>query len=349
MIRLAAGLLIFIYSMMLNEPLFASSIDELRNAIVINNISEAKTASKIAVSEFRDSRVKDVEVAMLLLSAFQNRRYEIAEIMLQDGFNASAINRSGNPVLFEMSMLPEAEPLEILLGHGVKIDAVDKMFKKTALHSAVILGHLHHVYTLVKAGAALDIIDGSGETVLSYLVRFAHRNELKYVLDSGADVDILVGRHRTQTALSIAVASGQRAIVDLLLAYNADPNLGNINWRPVDIALSSGHVEFVEKLVAAGGRIDALTKDGYTFLVTAALLGQHRKVDVLVAQGANVNLSNSNGFTPLIVAAQQGYLQICKILLSNGANRYIKNKEGKTALDLAQVNYHFEVIKLLSY
>jgi ankyrin repeat protein len=78
---------------------------------------------------------------------------------------------------------------------------------------------------------------------------------------------------------------------------------------PLRIACFHGNVAMVERLIAAGSRVDDDSNDsasGSTPLHLAAGKNRLDVVKLLIAAGADVNKASADGCTPLHVAAQEG-------------------------------------------
>jgi len=341
MVRIVFSALVFFYSIFFSTYILASLVAELSGAIQVNNVKEVKRVLTL----LRKPQAEKVDEARWLLLAFRRHRYKIAELMLKNGFDASSVSRFGKPLLVEVSGMSPSEPVKMLLKYGANPDAMNKNDNVTALHIAVDRHFLHHVYNLVPAGANVNMRQRRwDDTVLSKLVKSAHYKEIVYVLEHGANVNLL---YDGETVLSHAIRDGQQEIVQLLLAHKADPNAGEGFGRPIHAALSSHHLTFIKILVAAGGDIDSMDGNGDTYLIAASRFGRLTEVNILLGQAADVNVANNVGETALMAAAKAGYFAISKILLRYSADTKLKSKDGKMAIDYAHEKYSFNIVKLL--
>ena len=83
-------------------------------------------------------------------------------------------------------------------------------------------------------------------------------------------------------------------------------------YTPLCIACFHGNVVMVERLIAAGGRVNNASTDGSTPSFIAA---QDFRLDVLkmrIVAGADVNMACVDGCTPLHAAAQNGHRASCR-------------------------------------
>ena len=94
------------------------------------------------------------------------------------------------------------------------------------LHAAVLSGNLSSVNVLLSMGMDVDPRDGSLVTPLLYAVSRGHLEIAEHLIAAGADIDAKGFRHR-QSALHVAVATGQTEMFALLLKCGANPRATN--------------------------------------------------------------------------------------------------------------------------
>jgi ankyrin repeat protein len=90
-------------------------------------------------------------------------------------------------------------------------------------------GDLEGVKMLVAAGANLNATTGIGETALMLAARNDHTATALYLLDKGADPNIVEAGH---TALHFAVARKNAELVTALIAHKADVNVRLTKGQP---------------------------------------------------------------------------------------------------------------------
>ena len=91
----------------------------------------------------------------------------------------------------------------------------------------------------------------------------------------------------------------------------------------------------VQVLIAAGAKVDARDRDGWTPLHVAAADGWPKPVEALIAAGANLEARSAHGETPLHFAAAGGNTQIVDMLLEAGADGGARTHNGETPFHLA--------------
>lgn len=94
-------------------------------------------------------------------------------------------------------------------------------------------------------------------------------------------------------------------------------------------------VRLAEKIIKAGGDVNARNGQGNTALLYAAYRGNKQLLDALLSLKANVDLKNNEENTALMYAAHGGHEAICTALLDAFAKPAEKNKFGLTADKMA--------------
>lgn len=141
-------------------------------------------------------------------------------------------------------------------------------------------------------------------------------DDLRDAVDAGIDVD--AGRDGW-TPLLCAASHGEPAVVDLLLAAGADPDLA-IGGQPTPLALAAaaGDGPSIDLLVRAGADLDS-PMGGTTPLVEAATTDHVDVLEQLLAAGAAVDAPDDEGATALVHAAG-GHPESVAVLLEHGAD-----------------------------
>ena len=112
-------------------------------------------------------------------------------------------------------------------------------------------------------------------------------------------------------------------------------------------AAQHGHLQEVQRLLAAGANVNATSNCRTTTLMFAIINGHLAIVQKLLAAQANVNATNNSGFTALMFAAEKGHLAIVQQLLDAHANVNASDHNGKTALMLATEFGHTATANIL--
>jgi len=136
-----------------------------------------------------------------------------------------------------------------------------------------------------------------------------------------------------------AVRNGDiERVHELLLRYDADPNIRDINGNKILLFASIRQLTEIIILLLQSGA-DPNTRDidtGDTPLHEASLYGYTNIVKILLEHNADPNIINGLGSTPLIRASSSGYTNIVRLLLDHNADPNIRNGLGYTALTVAE-------------
>ena len=125
--------------------------------------------------------------------------------------------------------------------------------------------------------------------------------------------------HPQTTAMSLAVESGDVAAMDGLLRKGLEVDCTDeYGITPLMIAARTGQLGAVQRLIAAGARIDACSLFG-TPLMLAALYRHHQIMHELIEHGAHVGVTNELGRTALWYARVADDDEEVQMLIAAGA------------------------------
>ena len=147
-------------------------------------------------------------------------------------------------------------------------------------------GDLESVKMLVTAGANLNATTGIGETALMLAAHNDHTEAALYLLDKGADPNIVEAGH---TALHFAVARKNMDLVKALIAHKADVNIRLTKGQP-DPDGNLRYNQLPEYLLGA------------TPYLLATALNETDTMRVLAAAGADPKTPMEDGTTPTMAS-----------------------------------------------
>jgi ankyrin repeat protein len=117
---------------------------------------------------------------------------------------------------------------------------------------AAVKGHVAVVRRLLAAGAEPQVTDAYGWTPLMRAVE-ARRHDVVRVLLDAPGTDLATRQESGATALHIAAATGDLAMVRLLVNHGADRAVTDNGGRtPAAVARSVGHPDVAEFLRSPG-------------------------------------------------------------------------------------------------
>lgn len=140
------------------------------------------------------------------------------------------------------------------------------------------------------------------------------------------------------TPLHNAVAGKDKAVVEFLVAKNADVNARDVNGAtPLHIAGYSGDESMAQLLLDHKADINARNNNGETILAITALHGTPKMAEFLLANKADVNIRDKAGLTPLHGAALGGQPEMVRVLLAHKADVNAGDLHGNTPLAFIKV------------
>jgi serine/threonine-protein phosphatase 6 regulatory ankyrin repeat subunit B len=81
----------------------------------------------------------------------------------------------------------------------------------------------------------------------------------------------------------------------------------------------SGAYAEVKRSLEEGADVNAQTKEGYTALMMASVMGHTEIAKLLIEEGADVNAQTKDGWTALMRASSEGKIEVAELLRKAGA------------------------------
>ncbi len=145
---------------------------------------------------------------------------------------------------------------------------------------------------------------------------------VKKCIDNGVDINLLDYEYG-QTALMISSRAGNLDIVKYLVEQGADLNIlaeSEWGWTALIEASFGGHIEVVKILVESGADINIQDVDSAsTALMIASRLGNLDIVQYLVENGAKINVEDFDGKIIPVLNYTSEHQDIIDYLKSKGA------------------------------
>jgi ankyrin repeat protein len=195
---------------------------------------------------------------------------------------------------------------------------------------------------VLLAGLVLTGCTVQAPPELTNALRSRNLDEVQSVLEANPKLINSKYKPDGNTLLHWAAQSGNKELVELLVAKGAKINTKNEKFRqtPLHIAVDWNQKDIVEFLVAKGANINSKNKFGATPLPCVIrggtlYMGNQYDWDIvkfLVANGAKVDVKSNSGYTPLHIAAGFAPIEIVKLYLTKGADVNAKNNSGETPL-----------------
>lgn len=207
-----------------------------------------------------------------------------------------------------------------------------------------------------------ELTDDEIKTLLEDLISQKKLDELKALLDSGIDVNMIISS--SDSLLMAACSYSNSEMVKLLLTYNPDINYqdqyGN---NALNLAIDNKwhYKEMIPLLLEAGADPNSKAGAGRTAQKNSTVLSkmtsltlknkseeEYQIVEMFLSHGADPNIAHKTaGSIPLMAAAYKGDIRLVKLFLDYGVDPNLKDNQGRTALDMAIKKQQQEVIDLL--
>eukprot|EP01135_Chromosphaera_perkinsii_P004626 Nk52_evm19s292 gene=Nk52_evmTU19s292 len=157
------------------------------------------------------------------------------------------------------------------------------------------------------------------------------------LLGAGARTDLT--NAAGDTPLHSAVTSDNKAIVNILLNFHAEPyHWDKKGYCPIHCAVQQGSVDLVEEFVATGTNLNVWTEGGFTPIALAVECGHLAVVSTLVRNGSSlsIRLPDSHN-TAMHTAVEKGRGDIVKELLKGDVSVHtVVNKRGETPITICE-------------
>ncbi|KAI0107186.1 ankyrin repeat-containing domain protein [Nemania sp. FL0031] len=283
----------------------------------------------------------------------------IITILAEAGADLKKQNANGaSPLhLIFKSSTPEGvgiDCLNALMEFQARID-INQTNKdgETVLHHCAEIGHLKAVQRLVRAGASLNHKDKSGYTALSQAVWHEQHEVVSYLLEHGADPNI-VGSDLgfAETPLFLACLGCDYAMAKMLIDYGADLNYNSVSGygSPLMVVLASlsenqeDPDKLTQHLLDHGADININSRYLGSPLAAAAWLSRPGIVRSLLNKGALHDVEDVLKRRPIHFAAMNGELNF-RIIEEGGAKLTDTDILGRSVLHYAAQGGRLQVIK----
>ena len=148
-----------------------------------------------------------------------------------------------------------------------------------------------------------------------------------------------------------AVSKGEVATVAELLEMGVGVNILHGGEMALMLAIHSGHRDIVELLLKHGADVNTTFRYKETALMKASFRGYLDIVELLIENGADINARDSLGRTALIEVSQYQYGEqrrdIVELLIENGVDTSATDWKGWTARMHASAAGNNEIVKVL--
>ncbi|RSL89936.1 hypothetical protein CEP51_000961 [Fusarium floridanum] len=304
---------------------------ERGNITMVRRILETNRAALLDVTS--DGRT--VLMAALRGPSPWEKALETIKLLLQAGADPDQEDDNGNTMRIKVAKEIMKSPDRY---KSAQLQEIFPMYKSadilesTFLHK-IIVGQCHVDITTLLQSRSPDILaqidepDIVGETPLMYAVQLGHTDQVKALIDAGADVNIK--RKNGRQALN---GAANAEIVDLLVRAGADVHATDASGcTALHMAAGNNETEIVEKLLLMGARVNQSSHRGLRPLHMAARDNSPDAARLLCSFGGDIEAKDNKGGSPLKMAILHNSHHTIAILLELGAD-YLSQRSSKSSL-----------------
>ena len=216
----------------------------------------------------------------------------------------------------------EAEAIEVLKDYRIAdLNARDDR-NWTLLSYTLFYRYVNLSAVLIDGGIEIDNLTTRGFSMTAFAVNTGDLDLVRKLAARHADLD--AAEDEGVPPLLLAIQAKNVPMVDLLLKLGAKPEPPasrrlNVEWRnALMFAAWVGRIELLEHVLAAGGDIAAVNRNGENVVFYAVRSGNLAVLQWVVDHKANLQQRASQGGNALTLAAALGDLAMVKALLALG-------------------------------
>ena len=199
---------------------------------------------------------------------------------------------------------------------------------------------------LVQLGTNVNAKDCCGERPLMKTLCSGRLQLAKFLLESGADINV-VHKKALETVLTGAAVRGDIRVITVIAQSGVLAAIIRQYGSSAFItAVSEGLLEIVKLLVDAGADVKCVSSESKTVVMLASYVAV---VKFLVGKGSGVNfVPGHNQWSPLLYASCNGHVKIVKCLIQAGADvNFIRTEDHSTPLMLTASNGQSNIVEIL--
>jgi ankyrin repeat protein len=215
--------------------------------------------SRMITAGAQMSNPNDWSIGLLSAVSIDQPVLEIIELAIANGADPNYRDRRGKTPLHLLADIEGAEAAAVLVAAGADIEALDNN-RDTPFLRAIRERNVPVAEAFIKLGADIEATGNAGRGALHYVARRGGYDMLSWMLVQSMDVN---PRDEDGNTPLMLVPGWAGISIELLFDAGADVNASNVfGQTPLHFAASSGYVEGVRALVAAGANPRALDIEG---------------------------------------------------------------------------------------
>ena len=281
-----------------------------------------------------------------LWSAVYEDRRDVVKLLIRVGTPLNRQYENGETALFRAAWHGNTEIVRMLIESGADKEIPDSSGWRP-LHAAC--SSTENTRILIQSGADINAKTESGHTSL-YLASNDDLDTIETILEAKETISMVT----MQEALIVALSSGKLNSVRRLLEAGADTStLLSEGPEVLMDAVRIQNVAMVKLLLEYRIDLEKARDSDLNSVLNKAVSNHSGKADddtimkALVNRGSDLSTSNYYHYTPLYTAAISDKVKVARYLLSKGAKINIKGGDEGGPLILACFKASLEMVKLL--
>ena len=308
---------------------------------------------QVLISELGCSpKVAGYDGRSLLHEACRSGNIKLAEILIVDfSLDIFSADDSGNTPLHMACCVGHEELVRLLITkYNCPVDVENKI-QKTPVHYAHSNGHSSIVRMLLLTMEFQYPKTFNGDNLLHIAVSQGQIKDVREILIQ-QQVDVNILNSKNETPLHLGCSKRDSPIVQLLVAFGADPLIQDSNYENAYDRSDFDVNQLIHKLLYSHGLrlwIDGpVQADKESPLHTAVRLGRLDDIQKIIEEKIiDINDTNVNHETPLHLSCALGHKHIVHILISNGADIYMKDFFNNAPIHRAVSQGHIDTVDYL--
>lgn len=303
------------------------------------------------IGDGADPRARDDDGLTALMIACGRGLEHASAALLGAGADPFAKDaRAGASALHKACQVGSLGCVRLLLDAGVPVDEPATTTGHTPLIEAIWFKRPDIAKLLLDRGASLAVRTHYGFSLLDHMdyALKVNRIDTDRLERAAAHVRAREAADKAAAAalpLVAAAKAGDLAGLRAALEAGADPEartpvLGGFDddHTALLLACREGHVDAVDRLIAAGADVNATEPTFCAVPLHKATYNGHAAITARLAGAPGIDLDvrgATNGYTPLHDALWHGFEDCARVLIEAGARLDLEGHDGKTPLDLA--------------
>ena len=305
--------------------------------LMLSVMDEDVLLTKKLIEKEVDVNIKDKNGFTALTLAAEDEKIEILKLLLEAEKLTEKVDMFDKWKILNIAIKKEnIKIVEILLNYiDSSIYHLEDKEGRTIVMIAAIKGDVDLLKLLID-GKESDEVNlnavnkKDGKMALIYAIELGHFDIVKFLMDSGIDINIQDWSGKT--ALMHAVKNEYNEIVQWLISEGANPNIISIYGEtPLILAAENENIDimntlFNQKILD----IDMKNQSGKTALICAVIKNKEKSVKELINKGADIYIRDDKNYTPIMYAVENNNFNIVDQLMKAENNlSMIKNGQAR--------------------